>query len=174
MIIYEMAKKHYQTATESGIWAAFGAEDTMAELEGYLASLKKDQLRAYAKELGLRGYSGLRKEGLADLIAGLLLDPSVMRRRMGILTDEQIRIFEKALEGPCLPREDEETDLYRLEDLAYVIRDDSGRICVPDDVAAAYRELSSRSFHYYRRRVSWIMRRHFTALCLQTGSMRST
>lgn len=158
MIIYEMAKKHYQTAAESGIWAAFGAEDTMAELEGYLASLKKDQLRAYAKELGLRGYSGLRKEGLADLIAGLLLDPSVMRRRMGILTDEQIRIFEKALEGPCLPREDEETDLYRLEDLAYVIRDDSGRICVPDDVAAAYRELSGRSFHYYRRRVSWIMR----------------
>ena len=158
MIIYEMAEKHYQTAAESGIWAAFGAEDTMAELEGYLASLKKDQLRAYAKELGLRGYSGLRKEGLADLIAGLLLDPSVMRRRMGILTDEQIRIFEKALEGPCLPREDEETDLYRLEDLAYVIRDDSGRICVPDDVAAAYRELSSRSFHYYRRRVSWIMR----------------
>ena len=75
---------------------AFTAEDTMAELEGYLASLKKDQLRAYAKELGLRGYSGLRKEGLADLIAGLLLDPSVMRRRMGILTDEQIRIFEKA------------------------------------------------------------------------------
>ena len=133
MIIYEMAKKHYQTATESGIWAAFGAEDTMAELEGYLASLKKDQLRAYAKD-------------------------SVMRRRMGILTDEQIRIFEKALEGPCLPRGEEETDLYRLEDLAYVIRDDSGRICVPDDVAAAYRELSSRSFHYYRRRVSWIMR----------------
>ena len=158
MIIYEMAKKHYQTATESGIWAAFGAEDTMAELEGYLASLKKDQLRAYAKELGLRGYSGLRKDRLADLIAGLLLEPSVMRRRMGILTDEQIRIFEKALEEPCLPREEEETDLYRLEDLAYVVRDDSGRICVPDDVAAAYRELSSRSFHYYRRRVSWIMR----------------
>ena len=158
MIIYEMAKKHYQTATESGIWAAFGAEDTMAELEGYLASLKKDQLRAYAKELGLRGYSGLRKDRLADLIAGLLLEPSVMRRRMGILSDEQIRIFEKALEEPCLPREEEETDLYRLEDLAYVVRDDSGRICVPDDVAAAYRELSSRSFHYYRRRVSWIMR----------------
>ena len=74
------------------------------------------------------------------------------------MTDEQIRIFEKALEEPCLPREEEETDLYRLEDLAYVVRDDSGRICVPDDVAAAYRELSSRSFHYYRRRVSWIMR----------------
>ena len=131
----------------------------MSRLAANLEKYTRDELAAYADSLGLTGTEGLSLKDLAGRIAGWLLDPEVFRKRMGILTDEQIRIFEKAMACPYVPARSEYMDLMRLHDLDYLFwsRED-GRISIPEDAAAAYRNCADRAFHYYRRRISWLMR----------------
>ena len=131
----------------------------MSTLQAHLETFGKGELKQYARILGLGLSSSLRKSELAGAIAGALLAEDTLRRRMGILTDEQIRLFERAVKEPLRPAREELGDAFRLDDLHYgVYSEADGCLRIPDDVAEAYRKISCRAFHYYRRRSAWLMK----------------
>ena len=131
----------------------------MTSLQAHLETYSKEELRHYARSLGLSLSRSLKKADLAQAIAGELLREDTLRRRMGILTDEQIRLFERAAAEPCRPGETEMGDALRLHDLDYGIYSErDGLLRIPEDVALSYKKLSCRAFHHYRRRVAWLMK----------------
>lgn len=131
----------------------------MTSLQAHLETYSKEELRHYARSLGLSLSRTLKKADLALAIAGELLREDTLRRRMGILTDEQIRLFERAMAEPCRPEETEMGDALRLHDLDYGIYSErDGLLRIPGDVALCYQKLSCRAFHHYRRRVAWLMK----------------
>lgn len=131
----------------------------MTSLQAHLETYSKDELRHYARSLGLSLSRSLKKAEMAFAIAGELLREDTLRRRMGILTDEQIRLFERAVTEPCRPDGTELGDALRLDDLHYGIYSEAeGLLRIPDDVAEGYRKLSCRAFHHYRRRIAWLMK----------------
>ena len=131
----------------------------MTSLQAHLETYSKEELRHYARSLGLSLSRSLKKADLAMAIAGELLREDTLRRRMGILTDEQIRLFERAMAEPCRVEETEMGDALRLHDLDYGIYSErDGLLRIPGDVALCYKKLSCRAFHHYRRRVAWLMK----------------
>ena len=131
----------------------------MATLQAHLETFGKEELKQYARILGLGLSSSLRKTDLAGAIAGALLGEDTLRRRMGTLTDEQIRLFERAMQAPLQPAREEMGDAFRLDDLHYgVYSGADSSLWIPEDVAEAYRRISCRAFHFYRRRTAWLMK----------------
>ena len=131
----------------------------MTTLQAHLEKYSKEELRHYAGSLGLSLSRSLKKAEMALAIAGELLREDTLRRRMGTLTDEQIRLLERAMAEPCRPEDREMGDALRLDDLHYGIYSETeGLLRIPEDVAACYRKLSCRAFHHYRRRVAWLIK----------------
>ena len=119
----------------------------MTTLQAHLEKYSKEELRHYAGSLGLSLSRSLKKAEMALAIAGELLREDTLRRRMGTLTDEQIRLLERAMAEPCRPEDREMGDALRLDDLHYGIYSETeGLLRIPEDVAACYRKLSCRAF----------------------------
>lgn len=125
------------------------------------------ELRDRAKGLRLRGYDALSVASLAEKIANELLLPSVMKRTLGILSDDAIKVFETVLEkdGDFYPT-DEQWDLLATVcdgDYVYACEDDSADI--PTDVKELYLKVATPEFHGKRRMTFWLLQ------CLQVAKM---
>ena len=110
---------------------------------------KTTSLEKSAKGLRLRGYDALSVASLAEKIANELLLPSVMKRTLGILSDDAIKVFETVLEkdGDFYPT-DEQWDLLATVcdgDYVYACEDDSADI--PTDVKELYLKVATPEFH---------------------------
>ena len=78
-------------------------------LKGKLNLYKKDELKAFADDIGLTKLSKIKKAELVELVAARLLDPDVMFYRLSIFDDKAIEIFEKGI-GRFYRFSDEERD----------------------------------------------------------------
>ena len=121
---------------------------------------KKDDLKAFADDIGLTKLSKMKKAELVELVAARLLDPDAMFYRLSIFDDKAIEIFEKGI-GRFYRFTDEERDTVSIlneMDLAAVGRDDAGEdiLFVFDDVAEVWQGVKNEKFDAYRKRASWV------------------
>lgn len=133
-----------------------------------LSCYSREDLLDYAKELGISRVSGLKKSGLAEKIANEILSPSVMKKRMSILSDEQIQLFEELIGCERLydPTEAEKKKLQMFYIWDYVVTDYQDLIEVPVDVEEVYKKISTPEFHESRQKAVWMKKclRVFVAL----------
>lgn len=123
----------------------------------------KQSLLNYARDLQIRRVSGLKKDELAEKIANELLAPSVMKRRIAIFSPEERDLFERAMECPFVPTEEELDNAYALGEKDYAFMNKKDELNVPVDVAEAYKKLNTSEFRQYAKKMSWL------AQCLYFG-----
>lgn len=132
----------------------YGPEGIM--LKHVLRVYDKQSLLSYARALQIRRVSGLKKDDLAERIANELLDPSVMRRRMAVLSQEERTLLEHAIACPFIPAESEWEDALLLQEKEYAFLNNQDELRVPVDVAEAYEKLNTPDFQQYARKMSWL------------------
>ena len=130
----------------------------MIRLSKILEAYTKEDLTYYAKQLGIGRISALRKAELAARIGAFLVEPEIMKRRLGILTDAHIALFEKVLEAPYMPTDSELDLAYKLNEMDYVFIGIGDVFYVTDDVKEAYKEVNNATFHEYRKQTSWLVK----------------
>lgn len=134
-----------------------GISPRSISLKVFLQSYRKEDLRWYAKALQMRRYSSLSKDELAEKIANEMLLPSVMKKRRGILSDEQIQLFEAAMKPDFFPKDEQLDDADFLEKLDYAYFSLRDTLAVPYDVAAGYARINTPQFHERRKQKAWLL-----------------
>lgn len=108
-------------------------------LSHIMKTYDKQSLLNYASDLQICRVSGLKKDELAEKIANVLLAPSVMKRRIATFSPEERLLFERAMEGPFVPAEEELDKAYALQEKDYAFMNKKDELNVPVDVAEAYK-----------------------------------
>lgn len=139
----------------------YGPEGIM--LKHVLRMYDKESLLNYARDLEIRRTSGLKKDELADKIANELLIPTVMRRRIAVLSPECRALLEHAINEPFVPASEEMEDALVLHESDYAFLNKQDQLDVPVDVKKAYEKLNTPEFRKYARKMSWL------AQCLDFG-----
>lgn len=130
------------------------AESRNPMVVGYLMAYGKDDLIEIAEELHLR-HKGLKKAELAEKIKNEILTPAVMKRRMLLLSDEEIEAFEEIIrEGICYRAK--EQNLEALYNLDYIAWYEDGYVEVPREVSAVYEKINTQEYQRMRRQVVWM------------------
>ncbi|MBD5482615.1 MAG: hypothetical protein HDR15_08890 [Lachnospiraceae bacterium] len=132
----------------------YGPEGIM--LKHIMRLYDKESLLNYARDLDIRRTSGLKKDELAEKIANELLAPSVMRRRIAVLSPECRILLERAMEKPFVPASDEMEDARSLHESDYAFLNKRDQLDVPVDVKRAYEKLNTPEFRKYARKMSWL------------------
>lgn len=141
----------------------YGPEGIM--LKHVLMMYDKESLLNYARDLGIRRTSGLKKDELADKIANELLMPTVMRRRIAVLSPECRALLERAISEPFVPSSDEMENALVLHESDYAFLNKRDQLNVPVDVKNAYEKLNTPEFRKYARKMSWLSQ------CLDFGEL---
>lgn len=126
-----------------------------SKLSEKISLYKKEDLKNYASDLGIRGYSKMKKEELAKAVLEKLLAPETMFYRMAILDKKQIGAFERGI-GDFREVEKEDSNAIGLLnelDLAIV---GSGVYLVPQDVAEVWQKINNEKFENYREKANWV------------------
>ena len=132
----------------------YGPEGIM--LKHILRMYDKESLLNYARDLEIRRTSGLKKDELADKIANELLMPTVMRRRIAVLSPECRILLERAMREPFIPTPEEMDDALCLHESDYAFLNKREQLDVPIDVKIAYEKLNTPEFRKYARKMSWL------------------
>ncbi len=132
----------------------YGPEGIM--LKHILLMYDKESLLNYARDLEIKRTSGLKKDELAEKIANELLMPSVMRRRIAVLSPECRTLIERAIKEPFVPANEEIEDALCLHASDYAFLNRQGQLNVPVDVKNAYEKLNTSEFRKYSRKMSWL------------------
>ena len=109
-----------------------------------------------AKTLAIKRISSLKKAEIAEKVADELLNPEVMAKRLAILDDAQIALFEKAAKGAFMATEAEMDTAYEACALDYMQVSEEGMLEVTEDVAEAYEKMDQETFEKKRKDVSWL------------------
>lgn len=132
----------------------YGPEGIM--IKYILRMYDKESLLNYARDLEIRRTSGLKKDELADKIANELLMPTVMRRRIAVLSPECRILLERAMREPFIPTPEEMNDALCLHESDYAFLNKREQLDVPIDVKIAYEKLNTPEFRKYARKMSWL------------------
>ncbi len=141
----------------------YGPEGIM--LRHVLRMYDKESLLNYARDLEIRRTSGLKKDELADKIANELLMPTVMRRRIAVLSSECRILLERAMREPFIPTPEEMDDALCLHESDYAFLNKREQLDVPVDVKIAYEKINTPEFRKYARKMSWLSQ------CLNFGEV---
>ena len=141
----------------------YGPEGIM--LRHVLRMYDKESLLNYARDLEIRRTSGLKKDELADKIANELLMPTVMRRRIAVLSPECRILLERAMREPLIPTPEEMDDALCLHESDYAFLNKREQLDVPVDVKIAYEKINTPEFRKYARKMSWLSQ------CLNFGEV---
>ena len=141
----------------------YGPEGIM--LKHILRMYDKESLLNYARDLEIRRTSGLKKDELADKIANELLMPTVMRRRIAVLSSECRILLERAMREPFIPTPEEMDDALCLHESDYAFLNKREQLDVPVDVKIAYEKINTPEFRKYARKMSWLSQ------CLNFGEV---
>lgn len=128
------------------------------QLKEFLSYYSKEDLMQYAKDLNLRRLASLNKKELAEKIANEILSPSVMKKRLSLLDDFQIELFESLIEKDILVGTDvlNMIELQILVDLDYVVIYQNDTVEVPIDVKEAYCRINTADFQKQRNQIVWL------------------
>ena len=132
----------------------YGPEGIM--LKHILRMYDKESLLNYARDLEIKRTSGLKKDELAEKIANELLMPTVMRRRIAVLSPECRILLERAMREPLIPTPEEMDDALCLHESDYAFLNKREQLDVPIDVKIAYEKLNTPEFRKYARKMSWL------------------
>ena len=125
-------------------------------LKYILRMYDKESLLNYARDLEIKRTSGLKKDELADKIANELLMPTVMRRRIAVLSSECRILLERAMREPFIPTPEEMDDALCLHESDYAFLNKREQLDVPVDVKIAYEKINTPEFRKYARKMSWL------------------
>ncbi len=127
------------------------------KLQEYFMTATREELLKEAEKLHLEHCRSLKKAELAERIRDEILSPELMAQRFSDLREEEIRIFERAMEQGCfLPKEEEEMAFSMLHDLDYVVFYSDGYAEVPKEVAAAYSRINTPQYRDRRKKLRWM------------------
>ena len=132
----------------------YGPEGIM--LKHILRMYDKESLLNYARDLEIKRTSGLKKDELAEKIANELLMPTVMRRRIAVLSPECRILLERAMREPLIPTPEEMDDALFLHESDYAFLNKREQLDVPVDVKIAYEKINTPEFRKYARKMSWL------------------
>lgn len=126
-------------------------------LRDTIKDYKRNDLYEYSRELGIKGCSSLKKEQMIDRICEYLLGKGVMTSRLGILTDREFDIFERALTATVSLKEADEIECAEeAADVGYLVVENK-RASMPEDVKEAFlTNVKGSRFDAMRRTLSWI------------------
>ena len=141
----------------------YGPEGIM--LKHILRMYDKESLLNYARDLEIKRTSGLKKDELAEKIANELLMPTVMRRRIAVLSPECRILLERAMREPLIPTPEEMDDALFLHESDYAFLNKREQLDVPVDVKIAYEKINTPEFRKYARKMSWLSQ------CLNFGEI---
>ena len=127
-------------------------------IKEFLLEETKDTLREMAEDLHLTRYKSLDKNSLAEKIRDEILKPEVMAKRMLLLSDAEIREFEKAAakENGYYPDRNEMENLEKLYNLTYVMLYSDDYAEVPREAAEIYRTINTPAYQEERRGTYWL------------------
>ena len=127
-------------------------------IKEFLLEETKDTLQEMAKDLHLTRYKSLDKNSLAEKIRDEILKPEVMAKRMLLLSDAEIREFEKAVakENGYYPDRKEMENLEKLYNLTYVMLYSDDYAEVPREAAEIYRTINTPAYQEERRGTYWL------------------
>ena len=125
-------------------------------LKHILRMYDKESLLNYARDLEIKRTSGLKKDELAEKIANELLMPTVMRRRIAVLSPECRILLERAMREPLIPTPEEMDDALFLHESDYAFLNKREQLDVPVDVKIAYEKINTPEFRKYARKMSWL------------------
>lgn len=127
-------------------------------IKEFLLEETKDTLREMAEDLHLTRYKSLDKNSLAEKIRDEILKPEVMAKRMLLLSDAEIREFEKAAakENGYYPDWKEMENLEKLYNLTYVMLYSDDYAEVPREAAEIYRTINTPAYQEERRGTYWL------------------
>ena len=134
-------------------------------LKHILRMYDKESLLNYARDLEIKRTSGLKKDELAEKIANELLMPTVMRRRIAVLSPECRILLERAMREPFIPTPEEMDDALCLHESDYAFLNKREQLDVPVDVKIAYEKINTPEFRKYARKMSWLSQ------CLNFGEV---
>ena len=141
----------------------YGPEGIM--LKHILRMYDKESLLNYARDLEIKRTSGLKKDELAEKIANELLMPTVMRRRIAVLSPECRILLERAMREAFIPTPEEMDDALCLHESDYAFLNKREQLDVPVDVKIAYEKINTPEFRKYARKMSWLSQ------CLNFGEV---
>ena len=141
----------------------YGPEGIM--LKHILRMYDKESLLNYARDLEIKRTSGLKKDELAEKIANELLMPTVMRRRIAVLSPECRILLERAMREPFIPTPEEMDDALCLHESDYAFLNKREQLDVPVDVKIAYEKINTPEFRKYASKMSWLSQ------CLNFGEV---
>ena len=134
-------------------------------LKYILRMYDKESLLNYARDLEIKRTSGLKKDELAEKIANELLMPTVMRRRIAVLSPECRILLERAMREAFIPTPEEMDDALCLHESDYAFLNKREQLDVPVDVKIAYEKINTPEFRKYARKMSWLSQ------CLNFGEV---
>ena len=127
-------------------------------IKEFLLEETKETLQEMAKDLHLTRYKSLDKNSLAEKISDEILKTEVMAKRMLLLSDAEIREFEKAVakENGYYPDRKEMENLEKLYNLTYVMLYSDDYAEVPREAAEIYRTINTPAYQEERRGTYWL------------------
>ena len=133
-------------------------ESRHPDIKGFLLEETKDTLGEMAEDLYLTRYKSLDKNSLAEKIRDEILKPEVMAKRMLLLSDAEIREFEKAMgkENGYYPDRKGMENLEKLYDLTYVMLYSDDYAEVPREAAEIYKTINTPAYQEERRGTYWL------------------
>lgn len=115
----------------------------------------KETLKKLAIKMGLAGVYKYKKDELVKVLTDKFLEPEVMFYRAAILTDKEITILERGINGPVTYNSDEYHEIANLHGRGFIIVAD-GKYIVPSDVAATWKRIKNDKFRAYQKKSSWV------------------
>ena len=127
-------------------------------IKEFLLEETKETLQEMAKDLHLTRYKSLDKNSLAEKISDEILKTEVMAKRMLLLSDAEIREFEKAVakENGYYPDRKEMENLEKLYNLTYVMLYSDDYAEVPREAAEIYKTINTPAYQEERRGTYWL------------------
>lgn len=139
---------------QSEAWCGATAEITLKEI---FYDYNKKDIVEIAKDKGMKGVSGCRKNELIDRLTDYMLQPEEMKRYFLCLQDEEIDEFEKAAKAGSMYKTENLDLLLSLYQGSYIGMFNDGSIVVPNEVAEIYDSFKGDEFNKERERVSFVL-----------------
>lgn len=126
-------------------------------LKHKLMEYDKESLKGFAQDYEVKGAYKMKKEELAEAVAGIILDPQILFYRMAVLTDEDIENFEKGCGCIATFKPDDygNDSIGRLNEYDLIVLS-GDRYFVPNDLAEVWKTVKTEEFEKYRKRASWV------------------
>ena len=137
-------------------------------LEDVMQDFSKNQILDMAKDKGLKGVSGYKKDKLIHALSDFMLQPETIENYFLYQTDPAIELFERVISGEAVYETYKQNYLEDIYRAAYIGMLSNGRYIVTSDVAKAYEGIDTEEFHVRRKITSSILC-HLRAFILLDG-----